>query len=265
MVSGIRAVALDARIFLFLSAGLILIGLAGCTRMGPSGVLPKAADLNPGPDVAVRVCMYQDVNVSDRQAAGIIAAIQKEFAPYGLIVHVPVVKPWRRPSFQVDGILRDIASRPLDPHVDRIFALVGRDVRDFLWGAVLPEVLGAVETRTHTKGFVVAEMGSLNQLLSFRSPAAAAVHEFYHLLGCAHGDDSQAIAAKIAHLKRLAVENRQSGRDFFPGIGSQGRIYLSRRAVDRQFGLAASQPVADILTAASLDRPVDGAGQDIVQ
>ena len=218
----------------YLLAALILMGLTGCTSIGPSGVRP---DIDMGPNVELRLCVYKDVDISDQRAASIIAAIQKEFAQYGLLIKVPGIKQWRRPSFEHQGILRDIVQRPLEPPFDRSLTLVSRDVRDFLWGSLLPEILGAVETRTHTKGYVVAEMGSLNQLLSFQSPQSAAVHEFYHLLGVGHMDGTKTICEKIARLKRAAIENRHAGRDFFPGISSSGKLYLSRTAVDRRFGL----------------------------
>ena len=217
----------------FLTA-LILMGLTGCTSIGPSGVRP---DIDMGPNVELRLCIYKDVNISDQRAASIIAAIQKEFAQYGLIIKVPNIIQWQRPSFDHQGILRDIAKRPLEPPFDRSLALVSRDVRDCLWGSLLPEILGAVETWTHTKGYVVAEIGSLNQLLSFQSPQSAAVHEFYHMLGVEHMDGTRAICEKIVRLKRAAIDNRRSGLDFFPGINSSGKLYLSRTDVDRRFGL----------------------------
>jgi hypothetical protein len=218
----------------FLLAALILAGLTGCTSIGPTGVQP---DIDMGPNVELRLCIYKDVNVSNRRAAGIIAAIQKEFAQYGLIIKVPSIKPWQRPAFDHQGILRDIVRRPLEPPFDRSLVLVSRDVRDLLWGSLLPEILGAVETVTHTKGYVVAEIGSLNQLLCFQSPQKAAVHEFYHMLGVDHMDGATTICQKIARLKRSAIENRHAGRDFFPGISSSGKLYLARTAVDRRFGL----------------------------
>ena len=214
---------------------LLLMGLTGCTSIGPSGVRP---DIDMGPRVELRILIYKDVNVSDQRAASIITAIQNEFAQYGLIIKVPSIKQWQRPSFDHQGILRDIVQRPLEPPFDRSLVLVSRDVRDFFWGSLLPEILGAVETITHTKGYVVAEIGSLNQLLSLQSPQSAAVHEFYHMLGVDHMDGTRTICEKIARLKRSAIENRHAGRDFFPGISRSGKLYLSRTAVDRQFGLA---------------------------
>jgi predicted small lipoprotein YifL len=225
---------------------LVLASLMGCTSIGPTGLPPEASDIDLGPDVELRLCVYQDKDVSDKRAAAIIAAVQNEFAQYGLVIKVAAIKTWQRPGFMHRDILRDIAKRSLEPPFDRILALVGRDLRDFAWGILLPEVYGAVETWTHTKGYVVAEVGSLNQLLTFQSPHQAAVHEFYHMLGVEHMDGKRIICEKIARLKRLAIENRQSGQNFFPGISSTGKLYLSREAVDHRFGVSAKTAVAGL-------------------
>ena len=225
---------------------VIVIGLLqGCTSMAP--VAPQDVRGEAGQPVALRVCIYKDHNVSMGRVHKIAAALRKEFAPYGLDIQVSEVVEWERASFRHNGILKDIAQRPMPQSADRILALVGRDARDFLWGILLPEVLGAVETRTYTRGFVVAQLGSLNQLLAFQSPSAAAVHEFYHLLGCTHADDSRTIVAKIERLKGLALQNRRSGRDFFPAVSSKGHIYFTRSDVDAQFPSA--QTVTAGLTA----------------
>ncbi len=225
---------------------LVSASLMGCTSIGPTGVPPEVSDIDLGPKVELRLCVYKDEDVSAERADSIIAAIRKEFAQYGLDIKVAAIKAWQRPGFMHRDILRDIARRPLDPPFDRTLALVGRDLRDFMWGTLLPEVYGAVETWTHTKGYVVAEMGSLNQLLTFQSPHQAAVHEFYHMLGVEHMDGERIICEKIARLKRLAVENRLSGRDFFPGISRSGKLYLSRAAVDRRFGVPVKTTVAGL-------------------
>lgn len=211
---------------------LILVGLTGCTSMG---LIETQSNIDMGLNVELRLCIYKDVNVSDEKATNIIEAIQKEFIQYGLIIEMPEIRQWKRPSFKHQGILTDIAKRPLEPPFDRSLALVSRDIRDFLWGILLPEALGAVETWTHTKGYVVAEIGSLNQLLTFQSPEETAVHEFYHMLGVEHMDRKQVICEKIARLKRSTIENRHEGRDFFPGIDDSGKLYLSRTAVNRKF------------------------------
>lgn len=103
----------------------------------------------------------------------------------------------------------------------------------------------------------MAEIGSLNQLLCFQSPQHAAVHEFYHMLGVDHMEGTRAICEKIARLKRSAIENRHAGRDFFPGIGGSGKLYLSRAAVDRRFGV-----VPDVTAKLTIPSPVREGRED---
>ncbi len=232
----------NSRCFL---AVLMLMGLVGCSTIGPTGVLPEGSDIELGPAVELRVCLYKDADVSDKRATGIVKAIQEEFAQYGLIIKVPSIRVWERPSFNPKSILRDIATQRLEPPFDRNLVLVGRNMGEFLRG-MQPEIFCAVETWTHTKGFVVAEMGSLNELSSYKSPHRAAVHQFYHMLGVEHEDGKQVICEKIARLKRLAIENRKSGQDFFPGISSKGKLYMSRSAVNRRFRLVPQTTMAQL-------------------
>jgi len=162
----------------------------------------------------------------------------------GLHIATPWIREWERPAFSQKGITRDVARRPLTAPCDRILALVGRDARDFLWGVLMPEILGAVETRTNSKGYVVAQVGSLNQVLTFQSPSSAAVHEFYHLLGCHHGVDKEDAYRQVRHIKQLAARNRLQGRDFFPAMSEKGRVYVSRVDVDRRFGIQRTERAA---------------------
>ena len=221
-----------------LAGGLALLAvLSACTSIGVS-VGDGPAPHEFGPEMEICLCVYQDTDVSDETTQTILNAIHEEFAPMGLAVKTPWVRPWKRPAFSQKGITRDVAMRPLEAPCDRILALVGRDARDFLWGALMPEILGAVETRTNTKGYVVAEVGSLNQVLTFESPSGAAVHEFYHLLGVGHGLNKEDAYAQVRRIKELAARNRLAGSDFFPAMTEKGRVYTSRAAVDRRFGIA---------------------------
>jgi hypothetical protein len=219
------------------AGGIFLLAvLSACTSIGVStGTGPAPHEF--GPEMEICLCVYQDIGVSDETTQSILNAIRGEFAPMGLHVKTPWIRPWKRPAFSQKGITRDIARRPLEAPCDRILALVGRDARDFLWGALMPEILGAVETRTNTKGYVVAEVGSLNQVLTFESPSNAAVHEFYHLLGVSHGLHKEDAYDQVRRIKDLAVRNRLAGRDFFPAMSEKGRVYTTRAAVDRRFGI----------------------------
>ncbi len=99
----------------------------------------------------------------------------------------------------------------------------------------LPEVLGALETTTHTRGYVVSSFGSLNQLLS--SPSGTAVHEFYHLLGCTHALSKSACYKQIRTLKR----QYSSDVGFFSGLGDTGQPIFSRAESDALLNLQTIQ------------------------
>jgi hypothetical protein len=226
---------------------ILLCTLTACTTIGAPN--HKAlARIDFGPEVAIRVGIYRDLAVSLERTHAIIDALRKEFGPMGLRVEVAWIRDWQRPSFGHKGLIRDIATRPLEDSCDRLLALVGRDARDFLWGTLMPEILGAVETRTNSKGFVVAELGSLNQLMTLQTPHKAAVHEFYHLLGVGHGFSKNDAYAQVARIKRMALENQRRGRSFFPAVTEKGRVYLTRADVDRRFKIrtarVASSPPA---------------------
>ena len=229
----------------------ILLGslfFTGCTAIP----LDQAPPSNPaafGPAMPLRVCVLRDIDLDQDAADRLLAVLRERFSPYGLMLEFPWIRDWQRPAFRHAGIMKDVARRPLEAPCDRLLALVGRDARDFVWGALMPEILGAVETRTHAKGYVVAETGSLNQVLSFTSPHQAAVHEMFHLLGLDHADDADLARRRIVRIKQAAVRNRADGRDFFPAVTSEGRVYTTRRAVDRRFRI----PPADSCVA-SADR-----------
>jgi hypothetical protein len=181
----------------------------------------------------LRICVYKDVKVSDEKADQIIAAIKHELRKYRLDVRIPWIRSAERPSFSGDAIIKHLAALPLEEPCDRLFFMVGRDLKDFLWGIALPEKLGAVETVTMTKGFVAAQYGSFNQLLSLTSPVKAAIHEAYHMLGCEHDAIMSACYDQIDYMKKAAKRNRLRGNDFFPGMSSEGYLYRTRASADK--------------------------------
>jgi hypothetical protein len=215
---------------------LIALSMAGCTTIG-IGDKSGLDRGNMGQPEILRICIYKDVGVPDQRVDEIIGAIAGEFALHGLRIEVPWIRPWQRPAFEVEGIMKDIASRPLECPCDRLFGVVGRDYKDFVWGLVMPEILGAVEDATLTKGYAVGEWGSLNQVLSFKSPAETAVHEAYHLLGCKHGLFASSCYKQVEGIRKVAKYNRQQGQDFFPAMNLKGRIFWTRADVDNFLGV----------------------------
>ena len=212
----------------------LMVFFAGCTAL-PELTEPGAESGALAAPVELRVCVLRDENVATERAGQIMAAISEELTGFGIAVTIPWMREWQRASFGHRGLIRDIATRPLEVPCDRLLALVGRDARDFLWGLLLPEILGAVETRTYTKGYAVAETGSLNQLFSFTSPDKIVLHEVLHLIGVQHEHSPADARNRIVALKRMAVLNRSDGCDFFPTMTPKGEILRSRLEVDRRF------------------------------
>ena len=206
-------------------AALVLLGpLAACTTVGVH--TSERTRVDYGPPATLKVCLLVNDGVSPQRANELIAAVNKEFEPYGINVVVPWTRPWSRPGFQVHSIMEELTTHPLESPCDRLVGLVNRNAGDFLWGLALPEVLGAVDENTHTHGYVVANYGSVNQI--FAQPDEGAVHEFYHLLGCGHElaltHCYHEIAAMKAHIARSA--------DLFPGREARGDYLLTRKAVN---------------------------------
>jgi len=196
--------------------------LAGCTTVGVH--TQERAQVDYGPPETLRVCLLVNEGLPPERGMELIAAVNTEFEPYGVTVVVPWSRPWKRPGFDADAIMEELITHELEPGCDRLVGLVGRHAGDFVWGLVLPEVLGAVDVNTHTHGFVVAANGSVNQIIE--GPSSATVHEFYHLLGCPHG----LALTKCYHLIAEIKSKVPLGEDLFPGRNAKGE-YLFNRAI----------------------------------
>jgi hypothetical protein len=212
---------------------LIQIALAlmvsACTTVGTHD-RDRLGAIDFGPREELRICVLADEGVTEKDARLLIGKVREEFSLFGLVVEVPWVRQWERPAFLMEGILEDVATKPLAAPCDRLLALVGRHAGDFFFGLLGAEVLGAVETVSHTRGYVVAQTASLNQLIE--NPAAVAIHESYHLLGCKHELSLADCYPLIRDLKRTARANREHGNDFFPGVSWKDKLIASREEAD---------------------------------
>ncbi len=106
--------------------------------------------------------------------------------------------------------------------------MLGTSCRTCLVG----EVLGAVDNATHTHGFVVANLGTVDQL--FSPPSAATVHEFYHLVGCPHSLTLTKCYHDISELKN----HTDPAKGFVPGIDAKGQFLVTRAEVNARLRLA---------------------------
>ena len=215
--------------FAWLLLCLVALWVGGCTSMGAH---EEAALKNTdfGPPEPLRICVLLDTpEISQAEGTKLMQAVQAEFALYEITVTVPWYQAWHRPGFGGMKIITDLASRKLPPPCDRVMALVGQNAGDVLVGLFV-STLGSVDTVTHTRGYVMSEFSSINQV--FAPPAAALVHESYHLLGCDHDVTMTECYARIQRLKAAARENRAAGNDFFPTYTVRGQLILHRDEVD---------------------------------
>lgn len=210
--------------------------LAGCTSLGaPDETALARTDF--GPVETLRVCVLLDEpKITQKTAAPLIASMTQEFAKYNIQITVPWIHSWHRPSGGGMAIIEALADEQLAPPCDRLLALVGRNFGDFLIGTLFADELGSVDTVTSTRGYLAANVGTLNQL--FVPPEAAAVHEFYHLLGCQHGLSMAACYERIRQLKIAAAINHANGNDFFPTYSRRGQLLLTRESVDVREAMA---------------------------
>lgn len=211
--------------------GLCLVAtLTGCTGMGMHEMEAlKQTDF--GPQETLRICVLLDEpEISQTDGAQIIKAIQGEFTLYNILIDVPVYEQWQRPGVSHMQVIENLAARKLAPPCDRILALAGRTLPDLIIGTLGITILGSVDTVTHTRGYVLSEFISLNQIVT--PPEIAAIHEAYHLLGCDHDTSMNECYGRIATLKIAASKNRTQGNDFFPTYSVRGRLILRREDVD---------------------------------
>ena len=212
-----------------LLALIIALMTATCTTVGVHD--PEAIKrIDFGEPEEIRFCILLDEGVSEDQARSLIAKVSEEFSLYGLVVKVPWMRPWVRHDFFMEGLMEDVWSKSLEPPCDRLLALVGRNFGDFLFGLLGMETLGAADTVTFTRGYVVARRVSLAQV--FVGPEQTIVHESYHLLGCVHKLKLFNCYTHIRDLKQAKRANRARGEDFFPGLSAQGVPINTRQEAD---------------------------------
>lgn len=206
----------------------LFVGCASYIGKPDQGLMDKGFSGAPEP---LRIGIYVDRSIEGYRTDKIIEALKTEFAPYGIKVEIPWIRPWERKGFRAYELMTNIAKLPLEFPCDRILVIIGRHAGDVAWGLFLPEILGAVEDVTRTKGYVVGEIGSINQVLM--TPTDTAVHEVYHMLGCEDSQSGWGVHNKTTTMRKLAQENRQKkGQNFFPSMSEKGQIFWNRKDVE---------------------------------
>jgi hypothetical protein len=199
---------------------IVVLAASGCTTVGVN--TRDRTTIDYGPPITLNICLLRAPGVTEERVDELVAAVNNEFAPYKIQVVIAWQRPWTRAGFTSTSLFDDVARRDLEPPCDRLIALVDRNAGDFLWGLVMPEILGEVDQATHTRGYIVATTASLNQM--FEPPSVATVHEFYHLLGCPHA----ASLTKCYHLIASLKAHTDAANGFVPGIDPNGQFLMTR-------------------------------------
>lgn len=205
-----------------------ILSVIGCTTIGLSNNA-KLAEINFGASENINVCILRDREVTQERVDEIMGAVNHEFSQYGIQFTVPWVRKWERPSFWSKDILSDVISKPLAAPCDRLFAFAARTASERLWEIFLPEILGAVDTVSYTKGFAFADW------FLFESPESVAIHEFHHLLGCKHALVMDSCYEQVKKMKDAFALEKHAGDDFFPATSSEGHILRNRDEVYNEF------------------------------
>ena len=206
--------------------------LVGCTSVGGFSSKPTAS-ANDG--FTLRVCVLRDPAVSEAQVNELFSAWQEELTPLGIRPVISDMREEPRPSFTAFGAFSALEQERLGSNCDRLALLVGRNVGDVMYGLAatfmgLPEVHGAVDTKTHTRMYLVAETASVPHAV-FGGAKGGIIHEGYHLLGCGHWSWGDCYK-QIDKLKTLA---REKTTDFVPSITEHGRVYRTREEVEQVY------------------------------
>ncbi|TGK04915.1 hypothetical protein EHO59_08685 [Leptospira semungkisensis] len=218
---------------------LPLLLLLSCTTVGFHRESVRET-YDYGKTKTIRVCVWKDVNVSPERMNTLFESWNQELSLYRLQAKVAKVQDWQRPGLTSNDIMKELFQAPLPPDCDRILALAGVQFSDILYEFAsyilalffIPtfEVLGAVDSYTGTRGFILAHTASLGSLLYGGAPHTI-VHEGYHLLGCGHAFFLSECYTKIRDLK-LASEKEEA---FFPAALQKGGFLYSQKDVNLIF------------------------------
>lgn len=181
--------------------------------------------------MSIRFCIYKEVTLPSEVAIRLVAAANEELKLFRLKITLFSLQNWVRPGFTAFALQKSMLRLPLQAPCDRMAILVDRTLEDLLWGAFLPNVLGAVEQMTSTRGFMVAKMSSLGHYF-MGGPEATFTHEVYHLLGCVHRLTLNNCYQRILKLKKEARRSKEMGFDFFPSLSISETVFRNRNEVN---------------------------------
>lgn len=222
---------------------ILLFRLESCTTVGfHSETDRKKFDF--GGQTEMKVCTYYEPGISREEIDSLFSEWNSELQLYSIKAVPTSLTEMERPGFYGSDILNHLFRLKLSENCDRLLYLKGRNASDILFEVftlglfavigIKLEIQGAVETATHTRGYIKAKYISLLQLM-FTSPESTLVHEGYHLLGCGHQLFMEDCYSQIYRTKKL-TEKPETEKNFFPSYTTKGTEFKSRKSVNAYIG-----------------------------
>ncbi len=206
----------------------IVLFLYGCTTVGLH-YPPVIDSINFGKPVDLNLCVYKDTPLSKAQVLSIVNDWSIELHRYSIHLKLVKINNWKREHFFLSSELEDLLHVPLEEPCDRFVLFLSTTVFDSLFDLVpIGTILGAVEGYTSTKGYIIADYFSLNQI--FSSPSSTMIHEGYHLFGCNHAILLTDCYTRILALKKTYTHSKS--QSFFPAMNFQKEIFSNRKSVN---------------------------------
>ncbi|TGN08524.1 hypothetical protein EHS11_13415 [Leptospira ilyithenensis] len=219
--------------------GLLLF--VRCTTVGFHSEAKRSA-IDFGSFAEIKICTILETGVSEEETNKLFDYWNEELNLYSIkVVPIPYRK-MERPGFTGGAIFSYLYTLDLEPPCDRILYLKGRTLGDlvyefftlgiFLGVGLKLEIHGAVDSKTHSRGYIKSKYISTLQIL-FTSPESTLVHEGYHLLGCGHQLFMEECYIQIQKVKTLARE-KETEPGFFPSITPEGKKFKNREAINSE-------------------------------
>ncbi|MDV6237580.1 hypothetical protein CH379_018260 [Leptospira ellisii] len=216
------------------AALILLFSFLSCTTIGFHRDSIRK-DIDFGEEETLRLCVWKDKKIDAEELRILVSAWNEELELYKIRIRLAEVFDWERPGWTGFAIMDQVFQAPLPSGCDRLLAVAGGKLGDTVFEVVgiflaffgIPsfQVLGAVETRTGTRGYVLGQTRTLTHWI-VGGPEKTLIHEGYHLLGCGHSFFLSDCYLKIREVKEWKRKNRTAGADFFPSLGEDGDVFL---------------------------------------
>ncbi|MBM9577087.1 hypothetical protein JWG45_07955 [Leptospira sp. 201903070] len=188
-----------------------------------------------GKEETLKLCVWKDKKITKDELEGLIGVWNEELKLYKITILLSEVQEWERPGWTGSAIMDQIFTADLPSSCDRLLAVAGGKLSDTAFEIVglffaffgIPsfQILGAVETKTGTRGYILGQTRTLSHWLSGGAEGTL-IHEGYHLLGCGHSFFLNKCYLQIQKVKELKRKNAEQGETFFPSVDEEGQIFL---------------------------------------